>query len=198
MVGTGILSNNMRSPSPECYTTFWMMTMYIDKALLIWALLPNLTFYLITRGFHRTFATGAACQKRMLTPPDTLSCPTFWLASALMLRPISPELVLSQDFWVSNIPRNFCFCFTLSRINSRNYHLRTFLCWNWRSWIYINIVAVLRGMHVSPAKHSYAWLPRKCDYRTFARTDIQTDGQTPDKVIPMCRYASQATKKIIP
>ena len=27
--------------------------------LLIWTLLPNLTFYLITRGFHRTFATGA-------------------------------------------------------------------------------------------------------------------------------------------
>ena len=25
-----------------------------------------------------------------------------------------------------------------------------------------NIVAAFRGMHVSPAKHSYAWLPRKC------------------------------------
>ena len=30
MVGTGILSNNTRSPSPECYTTFWMMTIYSD------------------------------------------------------------------------------------------------------------------------------------------------------------------------
>ena len=30
MVGTGILPNNMRSPSPECYTTFWMMTTYSD------------------------------------------------------------------------------------------------------------------------------------------------------------------------
>ena len=30
MVGTGILSNNMRSSSPECYTTFWMMTTYSD------------------------------------------------------------------------------------------------------------------------------------------------------------------------
>ena len=28
-----------------------------------------------------------------------------------MLRPISPELVLFLDFWVSNIPRYFCFCF---------------------------------------------------------------------------------------
>ena len=47
-------------------------------------------------------------------------------------------------------------------------------------------------MHGSPAKHSYAWLPRKCDYRTDWRTDIQT----PDKVIPMWRYASQATQKL--
>ena len=41
-----------------------------------------------------------------------------------------------------------------------------------------NIVAAFQGMHVSPAKHSYAWLPRKCDYRTDSRTDRQTDGQT--------------------
>ena len=49
-------------------------------------------------------------------------------------------------------------------------------------------------MHVLPAKHSYAWLPRKCDYRTD--TDRRTDRQTPDKVIPMCRYDSQATQKM--
>ena len=34
-----------------------------------------------------------------------------------------------------------------------------------------NIVAAFRGMHVSPVKHSYAWLPRKCDYRTDTQTD---------------------------
>ena len=56
-----------------------------------------------------------------------------------------------------------------------------------------NIVAAFRGMHVSPAKHSYAWLPRKCDYRT----DIWTDRQTLDKVIPMCHYALQATQKCL-
>ena len=62
----------------------------------------------------------------------------------------------------------------------------------------INIVAAFRGMHVSSAKHSYAWLPRKCNYQesvTTGQTDGQTDKQTPDKVIPMCRYASQATQK---
>ena len=59
----------------------------------------------------------------------------------------------------------------------------------------INIVAAFLGMHVSPAKHSYARLPRKCDYRTDARTDAGMDRQTPDIVIPMCRYASQATQQ---
>ena len=61
------------------------------------------------QGFHRTYATGAACQQRTLTPPDTWSCPTLGLACVLMSRPISPELVLSLDFWISNIPRYFSF-----------------------------------------------------------------------------------------
>ena len=60
-------------------------------------------------GFHRTYATGAACQQRTLTPPDTWSCPTLGLACFLMSRPISPELVLSPDFWISNSPRYFSF-----------------------------------------------------------------------------------------
>ena len=46
-----------------------------------------------------------------LTPPDTWSCPTLGLASVLMLRPISHELVLFPYFLVSNIPRYFCFWF---------------------------------------------------------------------------------------
>ena len=83
------------------YTNFW--------PLLIWTLLPNLTFYLIVQGFHGTYATGAACQQGTLTPPDTWSCPTLGLACVLMSRLISPELVLSPDFWISNIPRYFSF-----------------------------------------------------------------------------------------
>ena len=50
------------------------------------------------------FATGAACQQRTLTPLDTLSCPTLGLACVLMLRSVSPELVLFPDF-----PLYFCF-----------------------------------------------------------------------------------------
>ena len=32
---------------------------------------------------------------------------------------------------------------------------------------------------------------------TTGQTDRHTDRQTPDKVIPMCRYASQATQKSV-
>ena len=53
----------------------------------------------------------------------------------------------------------------------------------------IKIVAAFRGMHVSPAKHSSAGV-------TDGQTDRQTDGRTTDKVILMCRYASQATQKL--
>ena len=61
-------------------------------------LLPNLTFYLIMRCFHRTFATGAACQQRTLTPPDTWSCPTLGLACVLMSRPIFLNLSCLRTF----------------------------------------------------------------------------------------------------
>ena len=90
-------------------TNFW--------PLLIWTLLPNLTVYLIVQGVHRTYATGAACQQRTLTPPDTWSCPTLGLACVLMSRPISPELVLSPDFWISNTPRYFSFAFQWYNMN---------------------------------------------------------------------------------
>ena len=53
----------------------------------------------------------SACQQRTLTPPDTWSCPTLGLACVLMSRPISPELVLSPDFWISNTPRYFSFAY---------------------------------------------------------------------------------------
>ena len=83
------------------YTNFW--------PLMIWTLWPNFTYYLIVQGFHRTYATGAACQQRMLAPPDTWSCPTLGLAYILISRPIYSELVLFPDFWVLNIPRYFSF-----------------------------------------------------------------------------------------
>ena len=117
MVGTGILPNKMRPPSPDIldddhvqwhpplighYTNFW--------PLLIWTFLQNLTFYLIVRGFYRTFPTGAACQQRTLIPLNTWSCPTVGLACVLMSRPISPELVLFPDFLSFEHPSVLLFC----------------------------------------------------------------------------------------
>ena len=52
-------------------------------------------------------------------------------------------------------------------------------------------MAAFRGMHVSPAKHSFG----KCDRRTDRQKYRQTDRWTTDKVILMCRYALQATQK---
>ena len=46
MVGTGILSNNMRSPSPEYSTSFWMITIYSDNVHLS-GITPILTLLLI-------------------------------------------------------------------------------------------------------------------------------------------------------
>ena len=58
---------------------------------------------------------------------------------------------------------------------------RYFLDWAWNnngSYKILSIVAAFREMHLSPAKHSYEWLPRKSDYRTDGRTDRQTDRRT--------------------
>ena len=43
-------------------------------------------------------------------------------------------------------------------------------------------MAAFQGMHVSPAKQSYAWLPRKCDFRTDAG---QSDSYVTQK---KCKY----------
>ena len=60
------------------------------------------------------------------------------------------------------------------------------------------MVTAFRGMHVSHAKHNYmhdyqeSVTTGQTDRQTETRTDGQTD--TPDTVVPMCRYASQATQ----
>ena len=52
-------------------------------------------------------------------------------------------------------------------------------------------MAAFLGMHVSPAKDSYAWLP--LESVTTGQTHRRTDRQTPDKVIPMCHYHRSQT-----
>ena len=91
---------------------------------------------------------------------------------------------------------NYRFFKTCSINNFNLTEISFYYTFNWK-YILINIVAAFRGMHESPVKHSHAWLPRKCDYRTerHRQTNGRTDKQTPDKVIPMCCYALQATQK---
>ena len=89
------------------------MTIYSD--ILHWSDItqifdPITYLHLVT---HRKFATGAASKQMTLTPPETWPCPTLGLVSDVMLRPISPELVLFPDFWVSSIHRYFCFAFKI-------------------------------------------------------------------------------------
>ena len=96
--------------------------------LLIWTLLPNLTFNLIARGFHGTLATSVACQQRTLTPPDTWSYPTLGLACILMLRPISPEHVLFPDSeFRTSLGTLFCLEYSL-RIHESLYNMKKEIC----------------------------------------------------------------------
>ena len=64
-----------------------------------------------------------------------------------------------------------------------------------------NIVAAFRGMYVSPAKHSYVWLPRKYDYQesvTTGQTDGQTDAGQSDPYVPLCFAGDTKTIAIVP
>ena len=74
-------------------------------------------YYLIPKGFHRTFATGAVCQHRTLTAPDTWSCPIWDLHLFLCWDHSFLNLSCLRTFWVSNIPRYFYFALHVIRDN---------------------------------------------------------------------------------
>ena len=102
-------------------------------------IITELTFYLIARGFHRTFTTSAACQQRTLTPSETWSCPILGFASVLMLKTISPELVFFPDFWVSNIHRYSCFASKNSSDNNFAYSLGHLILSHFGTWKCSNV-----------------------------------------------------------
>ena len=140
MIGMEILSNKMRSPSPDCFTRFYRDILHWSDITPIFDHVTDLdlmTFYLIAWGFHRAFATDAACLQRTLTPMDTCSCHTFGLACVLMLRPISPELVLFPDFWASTTPRFFCFALYAHLKN-----LKTSALWWYIFYVPISILKI--------------------------------------------------------
>ena len=61
-------------------------------------------------GFHGTFATDAASQHRMLTPPGTLSCPICDLHLLIMLKPFFLEFVMSTDLFNFEHPSVLLLC----------------------------------------------------------------------------------------
>ena len=110
MVDMGISSNIMKSPSPECYMTFWDMIIY--KETLHWSdiiteLDPITVFDVITLFRDVSIWHLQRMRQRTLTPPDTWSCPIWDLH--LMLRPFFPELVMSTDLLSFEHPRYFYF-----------------------------------------------------------------------------------------
>ena len=110
MVDKGISSNNMKSPSPKCYMTFWDMILYSDSLHrsgislnhdLVTELDLISDFDLITKYWEVSiehFAMGVASKRKKLTLLDTWSFPVLGLAFILMLRPFAPKLVMSSYF----------------------------------------------------------------------------------------------------
>ena len=92
--------------------------------------------------------------------------------------------------WVINGKNSYDFCWIINmsyRFSNLSHHCFWLHCWiEWSFFqscsISIKKMAAFRGRHVSPAKHSYASV---------------TDGQRDGRWIPMCRYASQVTQKLL-
>ena len=121
MVGTGILSNNMRSPSPECYTTFWMMTIYSDTfhwsgitpifdpitdldLITIFDFLPN------CERFPLNICKGCDMPKEDAYSSGHLVLSHFGTCKSSHVETNLSWTCLVPDFWVSNIPLYFFFC----------------------------------------------------------------------------------------
>ena len=78
--------------------------------------LPNVTFYWLMRGFHRTVSTGKTYWQLTLTPPDNQSCPIFGLAYVLLIEtnPFPELVVIFPDYalrtWLGTfLILRFCF-----------------------------------------------------------------------------------------
>ena len=81
-----------------------------------------------------------------------LVCHIFGLACVLMLRPISPKLVLFTDVWVSTIPRNFNFNTLLLSIHVSGY-------FSYLSFLIVLFIGWL--LFHSLEKHEYLQIERK-------------------------------------
>ena len=109
MVDMGISSNIMNSPSPKCYMAFWDMTIYSDNRngsdiAPICDLINELDlitdFDLITKFWEVSIEHCNGCRQPTedIFSSGHLVLSHLELAFVLMLRPLSPELVMFPDF----------------------------------------------------------------------------------------------------
>ena len=108
MVGTGILPNNMRSPSPECYTTLSMMTTYsepsIDRTLhqcltvTDLDLITEFDFLLNCLRFPENICNGCGMPTEDAYSSGQLVLTNLGTCMCSNVETKTPELVLSPDF----------------------------------------------------------------------------------------------------
>ena len=92
--------------------------------------------------------------------------------------------ILTSNIYITCIWQRLCFFIIISCHSWQFQRFQRFVVGSMP--FKYNIVIAFWGMHVSTAKHSYAWLPRKCDYRTDTLMDGQTDAGQSDPYVPLC------------
>ena len=123
IIDTGILFSNMKSPSRECWMSFWSLTnsdFPTDQTFhQLNDLYTECDLHRIMDGFHGAFATGVACKQGMFTLSDTWFRSPFWDLFVLqLLRPNSSNFpCLHSTFHIEYLLVLSRFCF------SRIFHL---------------------------------------------------------------------------
>ena len=131
--GIGILTNNIRSPSPECYTKFWRITIYSDTlhwtdispifdTLLILTLLPNCVRFpwYICNGCGMPTEDAYSTGHLVLSHFGTCMCSN--------VETNFSWTCLVFGLWVSNIPRYFSFAFKTHNTLAALQRYLTFPC----------------------------------------------------------------------
>ena len=139
---------------------WWDITPIFDP-LLIWTLLPNLTFYLIVWGFHRTFALlYLSCFRTFefwtsLARSVLLFCfvffgpigkprlpPRLWFAITVSKSPVNPLIVIQRNLTGSKISTsstNFVFSGWSEKEDSRPaFDLMRYFRLLWNRWTEFN------------------------------------------------------------
>ena len=120
------------------------------------------------------------CRRRLKLVVFVLQC-LYLVIQIVCLKYIN--VVNLTGFQMVHLPVHFFIQYANSENGIQPYCTSIHLSLLSKAW---KIVAAFWGMHLSPAKHSYAWLPRKCDYWTDRQTDAQTEARQSDPYVSLC------------